>query len=533
MKRLVTLLLALALMAFAPMAVAEEPVVITVAVADQTNVEDWETNWTTLYVEEALNVDLQFHVYASTDYSSKLNAMIAVGDELEDVILDNYHFSDALVYSWAQSGILTALNDYFYDETLAPNLIEAIARTGVDYRSSLIMPDGNIYYVPVFNQSYGNEYRGKMWYYQDWLDQIDAEVPETLDELCDVLRTAVATDLNGNGVADEIGIAGYNGIDHAWFSYLMNSFVYFDYENNYMKIEDGVIGFSYTDERFREGVEYIAGMIEEGLIARESVTQNLDSWKTMLNATDYAVFMVPFTTPSRINDAEIKAKHIALAPMEGPNGVRLSQFNPSATQSGMLITTYCKNPEKAFAVGDLLSNELISIVNRWGKEGEDWDYVSNTEDPSQYFGNYEVFGAYIIVYDDASFWSSGAMQNKSWMQAGPFIKQYGLAGGRAGKVGNESAYDLHVAEGDTLYQTGGYAPEEYITKLVYTAEESNIISSISTDLNSYVKETVCSWLLDGATLTDASWEEFLNTVKELRADEWLECAQNAYDRTKG
>ena len=87
MKKLLAMLLVLAMVLSLCPAMAEEPVVLTVAISDKTNVEDYNTNEMTLYIENALNVDLQFNVYASVDYNNKINLMVTSGDKLEDIII--------------------------------------------------------------------------------------------------------------------------------------------------------------------------------------------------------------------------------------------------------------------------------------------------------------------------------------------------------------------------------------------------------------------------------------------------------------
>lgn len=533
MKKSIIALLVMALMLTAfPVAMAEEePVVLSVTLYENTRVEDYKDNEMTKAIEEALNVDLQFHVQAATDYATKLNVAINSGDTLDDIIILT-GTTDALIYSWAQMGALMPLTDFYADKELAAELYDAIERTGMDFRGALTMPDGEIYCIPTINQSYGGVYNSKCWYYGDWMEALGAEVPETLDEFCDLLRQVVTTDLNGNGEADEIGMAGFDGIKGKWFAYLMNSFVYFDPEHNFMKVEDGNVSFSFTEDAFREGVSYIANMIAEGLIAKESVTQDQNTWKTMINSDPMTVFAYFYPSPSMTVDTEAKAKFLGMAPMEGPEGVRYAFYNPSAVSGTFALSSTCSNPEKAFKVGCMLISEYMSITTRWGREGLDWDYVSKTEDPSQYTSYYDVFGPYIVVYDDASFWSGGGMNNRSWMQTGPYIRQYSIAGGRAIKAGTENQYDLNIAIADTMYHQGNFKPDEILGQLIYSKEENDVISKVSADLITYVKETVSDWLLAPETLTDDAWEAFKATTEEMGAAKWLEVAQAAYDRTK-
>ena len=131
---------------------SDEPVKITAAIADKVNVEDFNTNDVTIWIEKELNVDLEFTVYESTDYNNKINLMVSSGDKLEDIIFGG--FADSMVYEWAQSDALTPLTDYFADKNLAVNLYDAMARVGYDFRGQITLPDGEIYYIPVLNQSY-------------------------------------------------------------------------------------------------------------------------------------------------------------------------------------------------------------------------------------------------------------------------------------------------------------------------------------------------------------------------------------------
>ena len=221
-KRLLALLLTLLLCASAVPVLAEEEVpTIGIAISDAINVEDFETNTMTLMLEEACGVDLTFDVYPSTDYNSKINMMISAGgSELPDVILVGP--SDAELLSWIESGVLLPITEYCYDETMAPNLHDAMERTGVDILQQITMYDGEIYGIPVFNQTYNSEYHEKAWYNMEWLKQLGMSAPTTADELYELLVKVKETDLNGNGIHDEIGMVGTFGNGYeGWFNYCM------------------------------------------------------------------------------------------------------------------------------------------------------------------------------------------------------------------------------------------------------------------------------------------------------------------------
>ena len=530
------LALALALCCFSFTASADEaPVVLTVAVSDGTNIEDFNTNEMTLYIEEKLGVDLQITAYDSSDYDSKINLMINAGDKLEDIIIGGLG-GNAAIFDYAQQGAIVPLTEYYYNPEIAVNLTEAIDRVGFDFRGAMTMPDGEIYGIASLNQSWGNEYgNGRAWIYTPWLEALDAQIPTTTAELEALLEKAVATDLNGNGQNDEIGLAGFNGISGPWFNWLMNSFVYCNSDKSWMDVNDGVVSFSYTTDGWRKGIEYIRGLIAKGLIPTENLTQDLATgYTTMVNTEDVTCFMVGYTNADRMTDIERKGAYTAVLPMVGPDGHQSALFSQSTPSSGMVVTADCENPEMAFRVGDLMVCEELSITTRFGARGVEWDYISDLENGDAYECPYAPqFPAYIAVYHDSEYWGSGAMQNVSWMQKNPFIRQYGIAAGMAYAAGTMSKFDLEFANGATLYQNAGLAPAETVQKLIYSAEEQEIVTDVSTDLNTYIKETNAAWLTGAQELNDDTWNAYLKTIESMNAAEWLKVVQAAYDRSVG
>lgn len=506
-----------------------EPVTITAAIPDKVNVEDYNTNDVTIWLEEELNIDLEFTVYESTDYNSKINLMVSGGDALEDIIFGG--FPDTMVYEWARNEALQPITKYFDDESLAIYLNDAMARVGYDFRGAITLPDGEIYYIPKLNQSYGNEYAAKAWIYEPWLEELGVSVPKTTDDFYNLLKQVAESDMNENGIADEVGLAGYNGIYSMWFSYIMSSFVYTDSDNSFMKVENNELSYSFTDDAWRKGIEYLIKLVDEGLVPTETVTQDWDSWLTMINSNDPTVLSLVYYVPDTINDVQRKTDYIIMPPLEGPDGLQYARFNPSKPTCGMVVSADCENPELAFRVGDLLVSEEHSITTRWGARGEDWDYVEDLPNASEFASLYQGFDPYIVAYNDAEFWASGTMQNRSWMQEGPYIRHYGIATGVSVDPDTITEFAVRQAEGLTEYQEGGYAPDQVIEKLIYNDQETEVVTSVSATLTTYIEETMANWIMGNEELNDNSWNVFLETLDEIGAYDMLEAAQSAYDRS--
>ena len=109
--------------------ICKNSIALTVAVPDSAKIENYETNKQTLMLEARMGADLQFQVYPSSDYATKINLMVMSGDKLPDVLIGG-SFSDAMVYAWSQEGALKPLAEYYENPEIAYYLNEAIERCG-------------------------------------------------------------------------------------------------------------------------------------------------------------------------------------------------------------------------------------------------------------------------------------------------------------------------------------------------------------------------------------------------------------------
>ena len=504
----------------------KEPDKLTIWVSEVLQVEDWETNAMTLWLEEQGNLDLEFEVQPSADYSTKVNMALTVGDieDLPDVIICN--FSNGQIWEYAQAETILPLTDYYNDPQLAANIMEAYERTGTEYTKQIISPDNNIYGIATFNQSYGNEYPHKMWMYKPYLDALGEDVPTTTEEYYELLKKVKETDLNGNGKADEIPLAGDTKDFTGYFNYLMNAFVYAG-DSEFKVIKDGVVSAAFNTDEWKEGLKYIHNLFDEGLILSESLTMDSDQFKALLAAENNPVFS--FVAMGKGNTEQYKEDYIGIDSLTGPDGVNFATYRPSTAQVSYVVTANCENPEAAFRLGDLLSSEHMGITQRWGEEGVNWDYAKNLEKPEEYVAAVEGFDLSIVAYDDGTFWGSSEAQNHCWRQVGPYVRQYGIANGLANKPENIDKYKSTLNAALTLYQTSGHNPKEVASVLNYTSDEQDQISDIALSLINYVKECRASFL-NGNLDIDAEWDAYLKEIDKIGLDEWLKVVQTVYDR---
>jgi len=483
----------------------EEPVKLTIWVQEKLRVMDWETNAMTKWLEEQGNFDLEFVVIPSADYKTKIAMALTVGDieELPDIIFGSFTNNNLYDYGVEAETILP-LTDYYNDPELAVNINEAIERVGFDYTKLIGCIDGNIYGIATVNQSYGNEYPDKLWIYKPWLDKLGEEIPTTTEEYYQLLKKVAATDLNGNGKNDEIGLAGAKKTYTGYFDYLMNSFVY-GADPNQRLIENGELTYAFTKDEWKEGLKYIHKLYDEKLLLAESLTMDANQFKTLVGGETPTVFSFVYMAPSVATDAE---NYICVAPLTGPEGVSFATYTPASASVQFVVTANCKNPEAAFRLGDLMCSETMSISQRWGQEGVDWDYAKNVSDTSKYISSVPGFDLSIVAYDDATFWSGKDAQNSSYLQTGPYVRHYAIANGVAVDPESNTLLNQHTKEGQVLYQTCGKQPKDLIMGIIYNEEENEIVAGdLGVSLRNYVTEFKGA-AISGNIDIDAEWDNY-------------------------
>jgi putative aldouronate transport system substrate-binding protein len=502
--------------------ITKELVQLEIGVPNHANIEDWETNTMTLALEE-YGYDLSFRTYPADEYKTQINLAVAAGGEdLPDILLCNDgYFTDSDVYSWAQAGSLASLTDYYKNS--AYYLKEAIDRTGVDFYPLITSPDGEMYYIPRYNQSLTNEYPNKIWLFQPWLDKLGLKTPTTVAELRDVLYAFKNQDPNGNGKADEIPLIAQRSTEDKWFRALMTPFQYMQF-GTYDVVNDGKVSVCYTTDDFRKGLTYIKGMFDDGLIDPMSFTADDTTVNSLINQEDTLIGMTVAYAMDTVNATDIRrTQYVGIPPLASEDGTVLTSYDPSKALVAGVISSSCKDPEAAFRLLDLMTCEEFSIMTRWGEEGVDWSGPAEGEESM-----YAALGYEPVVKTIANIW--GVPQNKHWFQTGPFIRQYSIALGAVWS-GDELETGYQIAKIQDAYTDK--IPAEYISKLIYTAEEEEIVSQIEAELKTYVEESIAKFCMSNIDITDDSeWEKYLGQVEKIGLSEMLQIKQTVYDRMK-
>lgn len=529
--KMVALLIAMVLLTgLAPVSLAQtadnQRVKLVVAISALPTVENYDTNYWTKKIEDENNVDLEFYLLPSdaNDAATKLSLLIASGAKLPDIICMN--INDLAAFDYAQNGIFIPLNDY-YESDLAKN-INAMPQADRDYVvQNLRLPDGNIYSLFAYTPYPWNTMRNRFFINHDWLNQLGLSMPTTTEELRSVLQAFVTNDLNKNGKLDEIGIVGStNGWGQQPFNYLMNSFIYADASRKYLALsDDGTTVYpSYTQDAWRDGLDYMASLSKEGLLSPLSFTQDYSQLTALVNVEGGMAGVISAGSISAFD--QVQSSYSLMPPIAGPEGVRLTAYYAPAPVPFWFITKDSENPDVAFAVGDYMLSQYNFNVTSMGIEGVDW-----TSDP-------DVIKEYKTAFEDllgitanrvqlTNIWNKA--QNTHWQGSHPRYQSVDSAM----QVGSIKRSDAATGINYTAEHYVTYSPcvpSVLLPKIAYTQEETDQIASIKTTIDAYAYDTAIAFITGVRNISE--WENYLNELDRMGLEEYIKVSQDAYNRVK-
>lgn len=511
-------------------------ITLTVGVMQTPFIENYKTNYFTRYIEEKTGVKLEFIEYPQDPPGEKVLLTLATNDvkSLPDMFLsimmasNNTIFGASYAQTWYDQGMIIPLNDLI--ENYGVNTKEALALAegyGYQIKNWMTSPDGNIYSLPSFSASLTNSYPHKLWLNQGWLDKLNLKMPTTTEEFREVLRAFKTGDPNGNGQADEIPFSGAKQLLYYGYDFLINAFIYNDSYNSRMYVEEGTVKFAPTTKQWRDAMIYLRELNNEGLYYPGSFTQDTTTIQQM--ATNENDILGAFEGLGHdlvvvTDNQDIIDRYNSVPALTGPEGNHFVTFAAPAIRPSGVITTNCEHPEIAFRVLDAMMSWEAAVITRYGEKGVNWDDADeNTE-------GYYSTPAILKILENT--WAA-AGQNQNFLQQSPFILDPAIATGIQWS-GNPKEAGYIKAQSVVKLQETGVVPQEYLSNLVFTVEESEAISTIRNDVDTYILQSIANFVAGGWDPTDdRQWETYIAEYERMGLPTYISCVQQAYTRMSG
>ena len=159
--------------------------------------------------------------------------------------------------------------------SIAPN-IQAAWEAEPTMEKMVTNPDGHIYTLPG-KKPLRPKGCDTPFINQKWLDNLDLEMPTTVDEWYEVLKAFKEKDPNGNGVADEIPLTGQRQDQPVRLDPLHQPLGHHRQPGREPPgpgSGDRKAGLYPADERYKEAVAFFHKLYEEGIMDPEFITQD-------------------------------------------------------------------------------------------------------------------------------------------------------------------------------------------------------------------------------------------------------------------
>lgn len=545
MKRTLLFLVALVLVLSASASAAEveysapgefpivsEPITLKVCATMPLTVEDPYTNTLTKYIEEKTNIQVEWQLITQ-DAQEKISLMMASGETLPDIILPMGNMSNEQVVAYGAEGLFIPLNDLIEKEGVN---VKALFDYNSTVKGAITAPDGNIYGIPHYGECYHCYTSQKMWLNTTWLDNLGLKAPTTIDEYYDMLVAFKEQDANGNGdPSDEVPLVMYYG---GWMSspdmFIMNAFEYNAGEaHSWLKLEDEKIEASFVTDGWKEGLRFMRKLYEEGLMDAEAfVTSQEQVYLLSADAKGNRVGSFPGGVISNgVNLSSERAKeYAALAPLEGPDGLKQAVRYYEDLDMRFFITKDCQYPEIAYKWGDMFMINIVEAMENGNYEGE--IFLDGTEGgiwERAAEGELGMDGR-PALYKWTDLW--GQPHNTSWGQLLPIMATYEY------KLYMASAVQLGgVDQEKILFESTRDDYEPYWTyktvpKLMMDRDAAIECAEIKANIVDYVKESFANFTL-GVWDVDADWDAYLAQFDAMGLNRLLELSQSTYDGQYG
>jgi putative aldouronate transport system substrate-binding protein len=347
---------------------ATEPLSFPILYSDHPNYpiqDDWML-WQE--IEERANVTLEPTVVPMSDYEQKRSLLVGAGDA-PLILPKTYPGQEA---AFVSSGAILPVSDYI---DLMPNFKDKVERWGLDANlDTLRQEDGKYYVLPGLHEAVWQDYTIAVR--TDIMEELGLEQPKDWDEFRDMLAAMKAAYPDVYPLSDRFSIPTPTGNLLNLLGMTYGTSAGWGYANQQWDEEAGEFVFPGTTDEYREMVEYLHGLVEDGLVDPESFTQDDDSAiQKLANGKSFAISTNAQTLvndyrpalAATLPDAEISKIRLPA----GPAGDVVS--GTSLLENGLMISSDAKDDENFVAMMQFIdwlwySDEGQEFA-KWGVEG--------------------------------------------------------------------------------------------------------------------------------------------------------------------
>ena len=477
-------------------------------------------------LQEQTNVEIDWTAIQSDQWADKISLNMSDPNKLTDFIF-SAGFTDSNLLKYADYGAIIPLEEYI--DAYMPNL-KSVFDKYPEYRTMCTDVNGHIWALPWIEQLGSGKTAiqtvgGMSFINKKWLDFLDLEIPETVDEFEEVL---IQFRDHASEIQEEFGIEGsiipmsciINDGDQDP-SILINGFgegygeVDKDKNNgrHIVVTDEKKVICSATQEGYKKGIEWLHKLYEEDLIDLEAFTQEWSTYVSKGKSGRYGVcFSWDVGNVDNLKDwvplPALTADTRNITPQNG-------SFTSGFDRGRCVVTSVAENPALVCAWLDQMYAPIQSPQNNWGTYGEDDDFD---------------------IFEMSTNDQGGEMLKHAPLgDASPVeVREAEAVGGPLAVL--DEYYDVYVTcPDDAQYRLDWikdiYTPDMH-TKYVYpnlfmSREDTETLSNLQADIEKTINRHKADWIMNG--FTDADWEKFLDDLDAYGLEEYLGLFQKYLD----
>lgn len=464
-------------------------------------------------LQEETNVEINWTCFISDQFSDKKNLALANAKNLPDGLF-NADMSDYDLLRYAKQGVIIPVEDLI-DEYM-PNL-KKVLEDNPQYKEMITAPDGHIYSFPWIEQlGTGKEaiqtIGGMPFINKKWLDELNLNVPATIDELEAALLAFKENDMAGGGQTIPMSFIMNGGNEDMGF--ILGAFGdgYGDVPDHIAVSNSKEVVYTAAQDGFKEGLIWMHKLAGQGLIDPEVYTQDWGTYVAKGKAGRYGLLF----SWDCANVVDNMNDYVPLPALTGPEGQknapRASRSDTSGLQRGRcVLTSKCSNTALAASWIDLMYDPKQSAQNNWGTYGQ--------EDTANIF---EMSEEGMLKHLDLTGESPSEIRNAQMVE-GPLAVL-------------DSYYDVYVTCPDDAQYRLDWIKDvyeadmhnEYVFPNIFMSQEDlDSITQYTTDLDSYVSRMKSEFIMNGGV--EEGWNDYLKALEDYGLSKYVTILQSNLD----
>ncbi|MEK3883259.1 extracellular solute-binding protein [Paenibacillus sp. PL2-23] len=493
--------------------VVNEKVTLKLMGAKGANQGPWDQMMFFEEMEKITNIHFDFDTPDSKVFQEKKNLTFA-SDNLPDVF-----FAGSLTtfdqINYGKQGLLIPLEDLI--DQYAPNF-KALMDENPAIRRAITAPDGHIYALPQVSDIIRDMMFFRTYLNAEWMEALgNPQVPQTTDELLELLKRFRDEDPNRNGKQDELPLSFINVKNDSLNmarTYIMPAFGVLEDRPNQsrLQVSEDKVKAVFMSEGYKEFLKYMKTLHDEKLLDPEIFTHTDQQLKAkgQENVIGMTMHAAPFSV-FKVEKPEDNEKYPLVMPLTSAmNSEKLFTPRPNITIGTFAITKNNPHPEATMRWVDYLYTPEGFMLGNQGIEGEAWKWKDESKNEWER-----------ITPEGMNKEEFRAQNTPDIGSTIPLLKSMEL-----NYKQNDLVNNILNKQADELSQ---YA-QEAMPLLFLSEEEESRANILKNDLMNYIAQMEAKFVLGKESFDN--WDSYVSTLKKMNVDEYVEIYQNAYDRWK-